>query len=60
MSARMYSLRGYGRSPSAFEMPTINHAYSGKKYEYAYFIRNFDRRDQNAITKVKYMYFKFK
>ncbi|XP_060575784.1 carotenoid isomerooxygenase-like [Ruditapes philippinarum] len=51
-TARMRNLRGDGKSPSAFEMPTINHAYNGKKYEYAYMTRNFDRREQNAITKL--------
>jgi carotenoid cleavage dioxygenase-like enzyme len=52
-TARMRNLRGDGKSPSAFEMPTINRAYNGKKYEYAYMTRNFDRREQNTITKVK-------
>lgn len=51
-SARMRSLRANGKPPAAFEMSNINYAYNGKKYTYAYMARNFDRRDQNAITKV--------
>jgi hypothetical protein len=50
-SARMRNLRG-DKKPAAFEMSNINYAYDGKKYTYAYMARNFDRSDQNAITKV--------
>ncbi|XP_053387890.1 carotenoid isomerooxygenase-like [Mercenaria mercenaria] len=52
MSARMRSLRANGKPPTAFEMPNINYDYYGKKYTYAYLAKNFDRRDQNAITKL--------
>lgn len=51
-SVRMRSLRGDGKAPAAFEMSNINYAYQGKKYTYAYMVRNFDRREQNAITKL--------
>ncbi|XP_076117851.1 carotenoid isomerooxygenase-like [Mytilus galloprovincialis] len=38
--------------PAAFEMSNINYAYNGRKYTYAYMSRNFDRADQNAVTKL--------
>ncbi|XP_045174041.2 carotenoid isomerooxygenase-like [Mercenaria mercenaria] len=51
-SARMRNLRGDKTVPAAFEMSNINYAYYGKKYTYAYMVRNFDRREQNALTKL--------
>ncbi|KAH3873821.1 carotenoid isomerooxygenase-like isoform X2 [Dreissena polymorpha] len=41
-----------GKSPATFEMSNINYAYNGKKYTYAYMVRNFDLHEQNAITKL--------
>lgn len=51
-TARMRNLRGDVKAPAAFEMSNINYAYNGRKYTYGYMIRNFDRREQNAVTKV--------
>jgi len=34
-------------------MSNINYAYNGRKYTYGYMVKNFDRADPNAITKVR-------
>jgi hypothetical protein len=34
-------------------MSNINYAYNGRKYTYSYMVKNFDRADPNAITKVQ-------
>lgn len=39
-------------TPTAFEMSNINYAFNGRKYTYGYMAKNFDRPDQNAITKL--------
>lgn len=52
LTARMRNLRGDNKAPAAFEMSNINYAYQGKKYTFGYMIRNFDRREQNAVTKL--------
>jgi hypothetical protein len=36
-----------------YEMSNINYAYNGRKYTYGYMVKNFDRADPNAITKVR-------
>ncbi|KAL4220089.1 Retinoid isomerohydrolase [Mactra antiquata] len=46
------SLRAANKPQEAFEMSNINYAYYGKKYTYAYMVRNFVRYEQNAITKL--------
>lgn len=38
--------------PGAYEMSNINYAYNGRKYTYGYMVKNFDRADPNAITKL--------
>lgn len=55
----MRSLRADGKKPEAFEMSNINYAYYGKKYTYAYMARNFDRKEQNAITKVSSVFISY-
>ena len=52
MTARKRSLRVKERDPAAFEFSNINYAYNGKKYKFGYMAMNFDRKENNAITKV--------
>ena len=49
----MRNLRKPDKSAAAFEMSNINYAYNGRKYTYGYATRNFDLKEQNAITKVR-------
>lgn len=50
-TAEVVNLRP-GKAPAAFEMSNINYAYNGIKYTYGYMAKNFDIKDQNAITKL--------
>lgn len=51
-TAEMYNLRDPKKPAAAFEMSNINYAYNGRRYQFGYMARNFDQKEQNAITKL--------